>query len=87
MTPMVSPRLPPVCHAQHPETGDVILIRRGEPGYRYVTTTLTADMLNARLQPPPTMLQIDAMLIGSMFGWHVAGANPDLLREKHRSLS
>ena len=28
--------LPHVCHATHPETGGVVLIRRGEPGYQPV---------------------------------------------------
>ena len=64
----------------HPETGDVILMRRGEPGYQPVDTQLRADVLNALLDPVPTPLQIEAMLIGSMFGWAVPGANPELRR-------
>ncbi len=69
-------------HAMHPKTGGVILIRRGEPGYQPVDTQLRADVLNALLDPVPTPLQIEAMLIGSMFGWDVPGANPELLRER-----
>ena len=79
--------LPPVCHARHPETGSVILIRRGEPGYYPVDTNLSAEMLNACLDPVPTALQVEAMLIGSMFGWRAPGARPAALRERRRGLS
>ena len=66
----------------HPETGGITLIRRGEPGYQPVQTRWTANVLNALLDPVPTPLQIEAMLIGSMFEWDVPGANPELLRER-----
>ena len=79
--------LPPVCHAQHPETGSVILIRRGEPGYSPVETRLSVETLNACLDPVPTALQVEAMLIGSMFGWDAPGAQPAVLRERRRGLS
>ena len=82
-----SATLPPVCHARHPETGTVILIRRGEPGYHPVNTSLSVETLNACLDPIPTALQVEAMLIGSMFGWDAPGAQPAVLRERRRGLS
>lgn len=79
--------LPPLCHAEHPETGGIILIRRGEPGYRPVATDMSADVLNAVLDPVPTSLQIEAMLVGSMFGWDVPGADPEVLRARRGGAS
>ncbi len=79
--------LPPLCYARHPEDGRTILILRGEDGYHPVQTELTPEQLNSVLGEVPTALQADAMLMGCMFGWHVPGADPDKLRERHRSLS
>jgi hypothetical protein len=52
----------------------VIAVKRGESGYYPIYTHLTADELNKGKVTPP---QREAMLIGSMFGWDVPGANPD----------
>ena len=79
--------LPSLCYARHPENGRTILILRGEDGYHPVESRLTPEQLNSVLSEVPTALQAEAMLIGCMFGWHVAGANPDTLRERHRTLS
>ena len=79
--------LPPLCYARHPENGQTILILRGEAGYHPVASDLTPEQLNSVLGEVPTSLQAEAMLTGCMFGWHVPGANPDQLRERHRSLS
>ena len=68
--------LPPLCHARHPEDG-----------YHPVETDLTPEQLNSVLREVPTALQADAVLMGCMFGWHVPRADPDKLRERHRSLS
>ena len=75
--PDLASRLPPMCHARHPTDGTIVLIRRGEMGFQPVETTLSAELLNALLEPVPTPRQIEAMLIGSMFGWDVPGADPD----------
>lgn len=71
-------RLPPRCFAQLPSTGETIAIIRGEMGYHPVLTVQTVEQLNATLPNPPTPQQVEAMLAGSMFGWHVPAA---LLRE------
>ncbi len=55
--------------------------------YHPVETDLTPGQLNSVLGEVPTALQADAMLTGCMFGWDVPGADPDKLRERHRSLS
>ena len=53
----------------------VIAVKRGEYGYHPIHTTATADELNERRGVTPAMRE--AMLVGSMFGWHVPGADPD----------
>lgn len=68
--------LPPLCYARQPETGATVLIVRGEPGYHPVETSLTPEQLNSALAVPPTGAQVEALLIGSMFGWQAAGADP-----------
>lgn len=73
-------KLPARCFAQLPSTGETIVIVRGESGYRPIDSVCPPEMLNAALPEPPTPEQVQAMLIGSMFGWDVPGADPDVLR-------
>jgi hypothetical protein len=51
------------------------LIHRGIPGYdpRPGWTDRHCASINEGVTPA----QIEAMMVGSMFGWHVPGANPD----------
>jgi hypothetical protein len=74
--PFTAPGLPPLCYARHPEIGATVLIVRGEDGYHPIRTFLTPGQLNAALAEPPTAAQVRAMLVGSMFGWQVSGADP-----------
>lgn len=76
-------KLPYECYAVLPsEEGRLIRIIRGIPGY--VPHTLygtdeqaqkVADQSNAELGVSGP--QVEAMKCGSMFGWHVPGADPD----------
>lgn len=52
-------------------------IDRGVPGYTPLEslTDAMADRFNTREGAEPH--HIEAMQVGSMFGWHVPGANPD----------
>lgn len=78
--PIVGPStvsgLPPLCYARQPSTGATVLIVRGEAGYHPVETSLTAEQLNTTLTQPPTRQQVQAMLVGSLLGWSVPGADP-----------
>ena len=74
--PSTAPKLPSLCYARHPETSATVLIVRGEDGYHPVQTFLTPAQLNAALAEPPTPAQVQAMVVGSMFGWQVPGADP-----------
>jgi hypothetical protein len=74
--------LPPCCFAEIPTSGEVVLIVRGGEGYHPVSSPFPAAQLNATLPRPPTAAEIEAMLVGSMFGWDVPGAQG--LRMKFR---
>ena len=76
-------RLPPVCFAAT-EDGGAVRITRGEAGYRPVNSPFTPEALNAALDPTPTPEQIEAMIVGSMFGWDRPGADPDIIRARGR---
>ncbi len=67
-------KLPEVCAAKNLETGETILIKRGESGY-YPSPHIDADTFNA--ESGVTARQREAMQVGSMFGWHVPGADAD----------
>lgn len=68
-------KLPEMCAAWNLETGDAMLIRRGIEGY-YPAPGLDVEAFNARHGITPA--QLEAMEIGSMFGWNVPGADPDM---------
>ncbi len=63
--------LPLRCYARHPTTDETIMLVRGQLGFWPAGTTLTPEKLNADLADQPTAAQAQAMLTGSMFGWHV----------------
>ena len=81
--------LPLTCFAVEHSSGKLIEIRQGWPGYNEIsedwvkmkmtgldagTTQELADKLNS--QDKVTPAQVEAMLCGSMFGFHVPAANP-----------
>lgn len=74
--------LPEVCYSILPSSGDVIIIKHGESGYyrcEYSTEDKAfnrefANDRNANLGV--SKAQIEAMLVGSMYGWDVPGADP-----------
>jgi hypothetical protein len=68
--------LPLRCYARHPTTDETIMLVRGQLGFWPAGTTLAPEKLNADLADQPTAAQAQAMLTGSMFGWHVPGADP-----------
>lgn len=77
------PLLPPLCLTVEPSSGDLVNIRRGEMGYcgsnwnrpgERESNRKTADMMNGRWGV--SKAQEEAMLCGSMFGWHVPAADP-----------
>lgn len=74
-------KLPDQCCAKHPVTGETILIKRGENGYHPMSGT---DGEGFNKLNGITSSQVEAMLVGSMWGWDVPGADPDLYRERKR---
>lgn len=74
--------LPEVCFSTLPDRGDLIIIKRGEAGYRISdwstgdkkTNQALADVQNHKRGITPA--QVQAMEIGSMYGFDVPGTNP-----------
>lgn len=67
-------RLPLMCATRNLETGEAILLKRGESGFWPLPNDMTVERFNAAFAPTPA--QIAAMEIGSAFGWDVPGADP-----------
>lgn len=83
INPEMPPRLPDMCYAQLPSTGEVIQIKRNVIGYvpaPYYTTgnrdknMRVAAQANDRIGV--SMRESAAMLAGSMFGWDIPAADP-----------
>ena len=72
--------LPEKCWAVLPPTNKLIMVKRGVKGYTPQREDVipwgpeNKDALNKRLGV--TKAQENAMISGSMFGWHVPAANP-----------
>ena len=64
-----------MCACLHHETGEPIIIKRGELGYWPMPASFTIEKLNADFDATPA--RIAAMQAGAMFGWHVPAADPD----------
>jgi hypothetical protein len=68
-------KLPPMCAARNGVDGPVLL-KRGVAGFWRACPDLDVDAFNSRHNVTPA--QVQAMEIGSMFGWDAPGADPDL---------
>ncbi|MCE6957736.1 hypothetical protein LAZ40_01505 [Cereibacter sphaeroides] len=77
--------LPELCFALHPDDGRIICLRLGQSGYWEPTNApedpagqaraAWVDRRNRELQVTPA--QREAMIAGSLFGWHLPIADPD----------
>ncbi len=89
--------LPEQCYGVLPNTGEFIIVKKGESGYYRTDISMgskeenraLADEYNGKLGV--SKAQAAAMLVGSMFGWQVPGADPKnydengkLARTRHR---
>ncbi|MFJ5932236.1 hypothetical protein ACQKOH_20955 [Sphingomonas sp. NPDC092331] len=68
--------LPEMAATILPGEGTPIVIKRGEMGYWPMPDGMTVDSINAAFEA--TAPQVAAMSAGSIFGWHVPGANPNI---------
>jgi hypothetical protein len=71
--------LPKFCYHTHPTTGKTVILQRGVVGYYDTGLDTPATVLNRHLGVTPA--QAEAMFVGSMFGWEVPGANPEMYDE------
>jgi hypothetical protein len=68
-----------IAFVNQPSSGEIVVVKEGEKGYYETLEPMTqdhADVLNERLGVDEQMKQ--AMLVGSMFGWDVPGALPEI---------
>lgn len=72
-------RLPRVCAAFEFTEKKCILITRGEAGYTELPADFDVERFNK--QRRINMSKVEAMLAGSIFGWHVPGADPKHYKE------
>lgn len=72
---LVDERLPIMAVVPHPTTKDPILIHRGVRGYTPIPPwpQASVDAFNARYGAEDEAVR-EALLIGSMYGWEVPGA-------------
>lgn len=80
-------KLPSMCYAVHNTEGSVIIVKNGETGY-YNTSIGTKDAAESReivdeynAKLGVSKAQAAAMYAGSMFGFHVPAANPEMYDE------
>jgi len=80
--------LPERCYAVHPEKGNLIIITKGESGYTDVNGSNNSPEKNRELadghnsEMGVTKAQAEAMMAGSMFGWHTPAADPKNYNEQ-----
>lgn len=74
--------LPDMCYSTIEETGETIILKKEIEGYFPSINQNSADELNIEIGV--TKQQEQAMLIGSMFGWDVPGANPEVYKDDVR---
>lgn len=85
--------LPEMCYSTVPTTGELIIIKNGEKGYCPCTLSTddreknrnTADLENTKQGIGKR--QEEAMLAGSMFGWDVSAANPQVQTQMRKKRS
>ena len=66
--------LPAFSFAINPSSKSPVLIHRGKMGYSAMPADIDVDEENEALGVSPAVAE--AMLAGSMFGWHVPAADP-----------
>jgi hypothetical protein len=88
---VISPDLPEFCYFYVLMCGGVVLVQKGKPGYFPVREYKGIDpgvgehivtQLNEYMGVDPA--QREAMLAGSMFGWHKRVADPAIYRSKEQ---
>lgn len=84
--------LPETCYSYLRNTGELVVLKRGESGYyRTDCTTGSVETAKALMEQYNQKLgvsraQAAAMETGAMCGWHVPGANPKNYDENGRFL-
>lgn len=82
--------LPELCYSVLGTTGELIIIKKDESGYYHTDYSTNDKSENMKLKDyyndrlGVTHVEEMCMKCGSMFGWHVPGANPNNYDENGR---
>lgn len=68
-------KLPFACCVRLPGEDRWVMVKRGEQGYYPLPPAFDAELYNHNCHVEPAQMQ--AMLAGSMFGFHTPAADPD----------
>lgn len=80
-------KLPELAYVLNKTDNKIIIVKRGELGYYEAKDTKGASIDELNSSIGVTKQQARAMYMGSMFGWHVDGANPDIYDSEGRYVS
>jgi hypothetical protein len=78
------PGLPERCVSREPTTGRLVLLLRGQPGYRYIAGQRSPEDYNRAMGL--SYEQVEAMEYGALFGYDAELANPEKVREVRSEL-
>lgn len=73
--------LPELCYVATPSTGEIVIVKRYISGYYPLDYKETRNINELNEAIGVSKAQSQAMLVGSMFGWNVEGANPNNYNE------
>jgi len=82
--PLVLQGLPERCVSREPTTGRLVLITRGQSGFRYIAGNRSPEEYNRAMGL--SYEQVEAMEYGALFGYDAELADPEKVREVRREL-
>lgn len=78
-------KLPEICAIIHPTNQNPVILKRGETGYYPMPDGMTLEQINQLYEVREH--QLEAMRVGSLFGFHVPGADADHYLKKPDAVS
>lgn len=82
--PLALARLPERCVSRDPASGRLVLLSRGQSGFRYIDGTRSPEAYNRSLGL--SYEQVEAMEYGALFGYDAELADPERVRQVRQDL-
>ena len=82
--PSVLSKLPERCVSREPASGRLVLLQRGQPGFRHIKGERSPEDYNRSLGL--SYEQVEAMEYGALFGYDAELADPDRVRQVRQEL-